>query len=495
MSSKVIVTIFGASGDLAKRKLYPSLFRLYKSGNLSEHFAVIGTARRPWSKEYFESVVVESILDLADSTEQAQEFASHFYYQSHDVNDTEHYIALRQLQAELNEKYQAEHNKLFFLSMAPQFFGTIAKHLKSENIVDGKGFERLIVEKPFGTDYETASKLNEDLLAAFDEEQIYRIDHYLGKEMIQSIFAVRFANMIFENVWNREHIDNVQITFAERLGVEERGGYYDQSGALRDMVQNHTLQLLSLLAMDKPASFTKDEIRAEKIKVFKNLYHPTEEELKEQFIRGQYRSGKIDGMKYISYRSEPNVDPESTTETFASGAFFVDSDRFRGVPFFFRTGKRLTEKGTHVNIVFKQMDSIFGEPLAPNILTIYIQPTEGFSLSLNGKQVGEEFNLAPSSLDYRTDATATGASPDPYEKLIYDVLNNNSTNFSHWDEVSASWKLIDRIEELWAENEVPLYDYKAGSMGPQASFDLLEKFGAKWTWQPDIAYREEGRLE
>ena len=495
MSSKVIVTIFGASGDLAKRKLYPSLFRLYKSGNLSDHFAVIGTARRPWSKEYFESVVVESILDLADSAEEAQAFASHFYYQSHDVNDTEHYIELRKLQAELNEKYQTEHNKLFFLSMAPQFFGTIAKHLKSEQIVDGKGFERLIVEKPFGTDYETASKLNEELLATFNEEQIYRIDHYLGKEMIQSIFAIRFANMIFENVWNREHIDNVQITFAERLGVEERGGYYDESGALRDMVQNHTLQLLSLLAMDKPASFTKDDIRAEKIKVFKNLYHPTDEELKEHFIRGQYRSGKVDGMKYISYRSEPNVNPESMTETFASGAFFVDTDRFRDVPFFFRTGKRLTEKGTHVNIVFKQMDSIFGEPLAPNILTIYIQPTEGFSLSLNGKEVGEEFKLAHNSLDYRTDATATGASPDPYEKLIYDVLNNNSTNFSHWEEVSASWKLIDRIEKLWAENGAPLHDYKAGTMGPQASFDLLEKYGAKWTWQPDIAYRKDGRLE
>lgn len=495
MSSKVIVTIFGASGDLAKRKLYPSLFRLYKSGNLSDHFAVIGTARRPWSKEYFESVVVESILDLADSAEEAQAFASHFYYQSHDVNDTEHYIELRKLQAELNEKYQTEHNKLFFLSMAPQFFGTIAKHLKSEQIVDGKGFERLIVEKPFGTDYETASKLNEELLATFNEEQIYRIDHYLGKEMIQSIFAIRFANMIFENVWNREHIDNVQITFAERLGVEERGGYYDESGALRDMVQNHTLQLLSLLAMDKPASFTKDDIRAEKIKVFKNLYHPTDEELKEHFIRGQYRSGKVDGMKYISYRSEPNVNPESMTETFASGAFFVDTDRFRDVPFFFRTGKRLTEKGTHVNIVFKQMDSIFGEPLAPNVLTIYIQPTEGFSLSLNGKEVGEEFKLAHNSLDYRTDATATGASPDPYEKLIYDVLNNDSTNFSHWEEVSASWKLIDRIEKLWAENGARLHDYKAGSMGPQASFDLLEKYGAKWTWQPDIAYRKDGRLE
>ena len=300
MSSKVIVTIFGASGDLAHRKLYPSLFRLYKTGNLSEHFAVIGTARRPWSKEYFESVVVESISDLADSPEQAQEFASHFYYQSHDVNDTEHYIKLRELQNQLNDTYQAEHNKLFFLSMAPQFFGTIAKHLKSEGIVDGKGFERLIVEKPFGTDLETASQLNKELEETFEEEQIFRIDHYLGKEMIQSIFALRFANLIFENVWNRDYIDNVQITFAERLGVEERGGYYDESGALRDMVQNHTLQLLSLLAMDKPASFTKEDIRKEKVKVFEQLVNPSDEELKKQFIRGQYRSGKIQGKKDIS---------------------------------------------------------------------------------------------------------------------------------------------------------------------------------------------------
>ena len=486
MSSKVIVTIFGASGDLAQRKLYPSLFRLYKAGNLSEHFAVIGTARRPWSKEYFESVVVESISDLADSPEQAQEFASHFYYQSHDVNDTEHYIKLRELQNQLNDTYQADHNKLFFLSMAPQFFGTIAKHLKSEGIVDGKGFERLIVEKPFGTDLETASQLNKELEETFEEEQIFRIDHYLGKEMIQSIFALRFANLIFENIWNRDYIDNVQITFAERLGVEERGGYYDESGALRDMVQNHTLQLLSLLAMDKPASFTKEDIRKEKVKVFEQLVNPSDEELKKQFIRGQYRSGKIQGKKDISYRSEPNVNPESMTETFASGAFFVDSDRFRGVPFFFRTGKRLTKKGTHVNVVFKQMDSIFGQEIAPNVLTIYIQPNEGFSLSVNGKEVGEQFQIAPISFDYVTEATATGASPEPYEKLIYDVLNNDSTNFSHWNEVRASWQLIDRIEHMWAQNQVPLHEYKSGTMGPQASFDLLKDYNAEWVWQPAI---------
>ena len=486
MSSKVIVTIFGASGDLAHRKLYPSLFRLYKTGNLSEHFAVIGTARRPWSKEYFESVVVESISDLADSPEQAQEFASHFYYQSHDVNDTEHYIKLRELQNQLNDTYQAEHNKLFFLSMAPQFFGTIAKHLKSEGIVDGKGFERLIVEKPFGTDLETASQLNKELEETFEEEQIFRIDHYLGKEMIQSIFALRFANLIFENVWNRDYIDNVQITFAERLGVEERGGYYDESGALRDMVQNHTLQLLSLLAMDKPASFTKEDIRKEKVKVFEQLVNPSDEELKKLIIRGQYRSGIIQGKKDMSYRSEPNVNPESMTETFASGAFFVDSDRFRGVPFFFRTGKRLTKKGTHVNVVFKQMDSIFGQEIAPNVLTIYIQPNEGFSLSVNGKEVGEQFQIAPISFDYETDATATGASPEPYEKLIYDVLNNDSTNFSHWNEVKASWSLIDRIEHMWSENQVPLHEYKSGTMGPQASFDLLKDYNAEWIWQPAI---------
>ena len=223
MSSPVLFTIFGASGDLAKRKLYPSLFRLYKAGHLAENFAVIGTARRPWTKEFFESTVIESLGNLPDNARQAHEFASHFYYQSHDVNDTEHYIALRDLQRELGQKYKTENNKVFFLSMAPEFFGTIAKHLKSEKIVDGTGFERLIIEKPFGTSLETAQKLNEELSQTFEENQIYRIDHYLGKEMVQNIFAVRFANIIFEHIWNRDFIDNVQISFAESIGIEDRG--------------------------------------------------------------------------------------------------------------------------------------------------------------------------------------------------------------------------------------------------------------------------------
>ena len=356
MSSPVLFTIFGASGDFAKRKLYPSLFRLYKAGHLAENFAVIGTARRPWTKEFFESTVIESLGNLPDNARQAHEFASHFYYQSHDVNDTEHYISLRNLQKELSQQYQTENNKVFFLSMAPEFFGTIAKHLKSEGIVDGTGFERLIIEKPFGTSLETAEKLNEELSQTFEENQIYRIDHYLGKEMVQNIFAVRFANIIFEHIWNRDFIDNIQISFAESIGVEDRGGYYNHSGALKDMIQNHALQVLSILAMDKPASFREADVRAEKIKVFQSLKQQTDEEIKRHFVRGQYTSGRIDGHHYVGYLDEPNIASHSQTETFAGGVFFVDTDRFRDVPFFFRTGKRLTEKGTRITITFKKAE-------------------------------------------------------------------------------------------------------------------------------------------
>lgn len=495
MTAHVLFTIFGASGDLAKRKLYPSLFRLYKAGHLGEHFAVIGTARRPWTKEFFEQIVIESLGDLPDNSRQAHAFASHFYYQSHDVNDTEHYVALRNLQKELGQQYDTQNNKVFFLSMAPEFFGTIARHLKSEQIVDGQGFERLIIEKPFGTSLETATQLNNELSETFEENQIYRIDHYLGKEMVQNIFAVRFANIIFEHIWNRDYIESVQISFAESIGVEDRGGYYDHSGALKDMVQNHVLQVLSLLAMDKPASFSEQDVRAEKIKVFQSLKQQTDQEIKQNFIRGQYTAGSINGKDYPAYLDEANIQENSQTETYAGGVFFVDTDRFRDVPFFFRTGKRLTEKGTRVTIIFKQAEDIFGQHSERNVLTIYIQPTEGFSLSINGKEVGSHFALTPAKLDFRHNATALGNSPEAYEKLFFDVLKGDSTNFSHWEEVKASWTLIDRIVALWQDNQVPLHLYPAGTMGPQAAFDLLESYGSQWIWTPDVWYRERGLLK
>lgn len=494
MSSNVLFTIFGASGDLAKRKLYPSLFRLFKSGHLKENFAVIGTARRPWTKAYFEEIVIESLGDLPDNPRQAAEFASHFYYQSHDVNDSAHYINLKNLQDELDLQYQTDHNRVYFLSMAPEFFGTIAKHLKSENLVDGRGFERLIIEKPFGTDLASATQLNEELAAAFNEDQIYRIDHYLGKEMVQNIFAVRFANLLFEQMWSREFIDNIQINFAESIGVEDRGGYYDKSGALKDMVQNHALQVLSLLAMDKPNSFQEQDIRAEKIKVFQSLRQLSDQEIRENFVRGQYAAGHINGQDYPAYLDEPNIAENSQTETFASGVFFVDTERFRDVPFFFRTGKRMTEKGTRITIVFKKPTNIFDTDVEANSLNIYIQPTEGFSLYVNGKEVGADFKLGQVKLDFRHNATTLGNSPEAYEKLFFDVLNGDSTNFSHWEEVKASWSLIDRIVKSWANNEVPLHTYPAGSMGPQAAFDLLKRYQADWRWTPDTWYRERGLL-
>ncbi|MDR1567428.1 MAG: glucose-6-phosphate dehydrogenase [Streptococcaceae bacterium] len=492
---KALFTIFGATGDLAKRKLFPSLFKLFQKGILNEHFAVIGTARREWTKTYFESVVIDSIADVAASSEEKVRFASHFYYQSHDVTDKAHYVTLKKLASVLTEKYQTENNKIFYLAMSPDFFGTIVNHLKSEEIINHLGFERLIIEKPFGSSLETAQKLNQEICRSFDESQIYRIDHYLGKEMIQNISAVRFANILFKEVWNNQFIDNIQITFAEKLGVEDRGGYYDHSGALKDMVQNHILQVLSLLAMDQPSCYTEAAIRQEKIKALKSIKIFDEKEALENFIPAQYVAGEIDGNQYISYQDEPNVNPASTTETFAAGKFEIDNPRWKGVPFFFRTGKRLTEKGTRINIVFKTIDkNIFSDKLDQNVLTIYIQPTEGFSLTVNGKEIGQGFDIAPLKLSYRHDAEILGNSPEAYEKLILDTLNGDSTNFSHWDEVEVSWRLIDVIRASWDKYLTKLPTYQAGTMGPTESFELLKKHHTQWLWQPDQWYRNRGLL-
>ena len=482
MSSKVIVTIFGASGDLAKRKLYPSLFRLYKSGNLSKHFAVIGTARRPWSKEYFESVVVESILDLADSTEQAQEFASHFYYQSHDVNDTEHYIALRQLQAELNDKYQAEHNKLFFLSMAPQFFGTIAKHLKSENIVDGKGFERLIVEKPFGTDYASASKLNDELLATFDEEQIFRIDHYLGKETVQNLLALRFANMMFEPVWNSNYVSHVEITMAEDIGIGGRAGYYDGIGAARDVIQNHLLQLMALTAMEEPASFNAKDLAIEKLKVLSSVRLP--EDLAAHTARGQYSAGWQGSEKVVGYLEEAGISQDSTTETYAAVRLDIDTRRWAGVPFYLRTGKRLGKRVTEIAVNFKRaphlpFDSTSTQELGENAIVIRVQPDEGITLRFGSKVPGTAMEVRDVNMDFTYGNSFTEASPEAYERLILDVMLGDPPLFPTSREIDLSWKILDPIEEFWSAQGQP-EPYRAGTWGPAQADAMLANDGHSW---------------
>ena len=479
---KVLITFFGATGDLASRKLYPALFRLFQKGFIRNHFAVIGTARREWTDEHFREVVVKSVQSLTEDVNQAEEFASHFYYQAHNVTDTHHYVVLKELSEKLDQQYGIEGNRIFYLAMAPSFFGTITQHLKDEALLTDHGYNRLIIEKPFGKDYESAQILNEQLRHSFDENQIYRIDHYLGKEMIQNITAVRFANRVFETMWNREHIDNVQITLAEQVGVEERGGYYETSGALRDMVQNHILQILALVAMEPPQSF--EAVRQNKINVLEQLRHYSPDEVSKNFVRGQY-GPSLDGS-LPGYRQDQNVSDDSNMETYVAGKVFIDNERWKDVPFYVRTGKSLNSKTTVIDVVFKEADSPLFEhetkgKCPSNRISIHITPKEGFCFVINSKAVGNSYGLQTSHLEKIFDKNFGLSSPEAYERLILDCMEGDMTNFTHWEEVAASWKFVDRIRQAWdAESSVQFPNYPAGSSGPQESFDLLAQDGRCW---------------
>ena len=479
---KVLITFFGATGDLASRKLYPALFRLFQKGFIRNHFAVIGTARREWTDEHFREVVVKSVQSLTKDVNQAEEFASHFYYQAHNVTDTHHYVVLKELSEKLNQQYGIEGNRIFYLAMAPSFFGTITQHLKDEALLTNHGYNRLIIEKPFGKDYESAQILNEQLRHSFDENQIYRIDHYLGKEMIQNITAVRFANRVFETMWNRDHIDNVQITLAEQVGVEERGGYYETSGALRDMVQNHILQILALVAMEPPQSF--EAVRQNKINVLEQLRHYSPDEVGKNFVRGQY-GPSLDGS-LPGYRQDQNVSDDSNMETYVAGKVFIDNERWKDVPFYVRTGKSLDSKTTVIDIVFKEADSPLFEAetkgnCPSNRISIHITPKEGFCFVINSKAVGNSYGLQTSHLEKIFDKNFGLNSPEAYERLILDCMEGDMTNFTHWEEVAASWKFVDRIRQAWDnETSVQFPNYPAGSSGPQESFDLLAQDGRCW---------------
>lgn len=479
---KVLITFFGATGDLASRKLYPALFRLFQKGFIRNHFAVIGTARREWTDEHFREVVVKSVQSLTEDVNQAEEFASHFYYQAHNVTDTHHYVVLKELSEKLDQQYGIEGNRIFYLAMAPSFFGTITQHLKDEALLTNHGYNRLIIEKPFGKDYESAQILNEQLRHSFDENQIYRIDHYLGKEMIQNITAVRFANRVFETMWNRNHIDNIQITLAEQVGVEERGGYYETSGALRDMVQNHILQILALVAMEPPQSF--EAVRQNKINVLEQLRHYSPDEVAKNFVRGQY-GPSLDGS-LPGYRQDQNVSDDSNMETYVAGKVFIDNERWKDVPFYVRTGKSLNSKTTVIDVVFKEADSPLFEhetkgKCPSNRISIHITPKEGFCFVINSKAVGNSYGLQTSHLEKIFDKNFGLSSPEAYERLILDCMEGDMTNFTHWEEVAASWKFVDRIRQAWDnETSVQFPNYPAGSSGPQESFDLLAQDGRCW---------------
>jgi glucose-6-phosphate 1-dehydrogenase len=485
MNPKSLIVIFGATGDLAKRKLFPSIYKLYQKGKLAEEFAVVGVARRPLSDEEFRSYVKQSVEDSTKQELKNDTFTSHFYYHSLDVTSTASYQKLKSLLERLDETYNVPGNRIFYLAMAPEFFGTITAHLKSEGLTATNGWKRLVIEKPFGHDLKTAKQLNQEIRKAFSEKEIFRIDHYLGKEMVQNIEVIRFANAIFEPLWNNRFIANIQITSSETLGVEDRGRYYDHSGALRDMVQNHMLQMVALLAMEPPIKLTTDEIRSEKVKVLRALRPIAHDEVDQYFVRGQYGRGVVKGKEVVGYREENNVDPNSNTETFVAGKLMIDNFRWAGVPFYIRTGKRMTEKSTKIVVQFKDVPMNLyyrtSETIAPNLLVIHIQPDEGITLHLNAKKSGEIMKTTPIKLDYCNNCIDGINTPEAYEKLLYDCMRGDATNFTHWDEVAASWSFIDPISEVWENTKaVDFPNYEAGSMGPKAADELLQKDGFHW---------------
>ncbi|GGB05195.1 glucose-6-phosphate dehydrogenase [Macrococcus hajekii] len=479
-----LITIFGATGDLSHRKLFPSLFHLFQQGNLNEHIAIIGIGRREWNNEKFREEIKTSITKHVKDTHRLDDFMTHVYYQPHDVNNLESYQQLLTLSERLDQEYQLEGNRLFYLAMAPEFFGTVTDSLKESGLTDTKGFTRLIIEKPFGTDLKSADLLNAQITRSFKEEEIFRIDHYLGKDMVQNIEILRFSNAMFEPLWNNKYISNIQVTSSETLGVEDRGGYYDKSGALKDMVQNHMLQIVSLLAMEPPISLESDDIRNEKVKALRSIRQIKPSEVRNYFVRGQYDKGIINGEAVPKYRDEENVDAESNTPTFVAAKVMIDNFRWAGVPFYIRTGKRMKEKEIRVVVEFKEVPMNLyykrDQHLDSNLLVINIQPNEGIELHLNARKYVEGIDTEPVKLSYALTAQDKMNTVDAYEGLIYDCLKGDATNFTHWEELKATWSYVDVIDQYWRDHPAPFPNYQAGSNGPVKSELLLTRDNLHW---------------
>ncbi|EHT3175977.1 glucose-6-phosphate dehydrogenase [Staphylococcus pseudintermedius] len=479
-----LITIFGATGDLSHRKLFPSLFHLYQQDNLDERVAIIGIGRRELTNDVFRAQVKSSIQEHVQDTKHLDKFMQHVFYQPHDVSDEESYQKLLELSESLDREFSLDGNRVFYLAMAPRFFGVVTDFLKSSGLTNTKGFKRLVIEKPFGSDLKSAEELNEQIRRSFKEEEIFRIDHYLGKDMVQNIEVLRFSNAMFEPLWNNKYISNIQVTSSEVLGVEDRGGYYETSGALKDMVQNHMLQMVALLAMEPPISLNSDDIRAEKVKVLKSLHVLQPDEVRNQFVRGQYDQGFINGQEVKAYREEDKVAADSTTPTFVSGKVEIDNFRWAGVPFYIRTGKRMKRKSIQVVVEFKEVPMNLyyqkDKHLDSNLLVINIQPNEGVSIHLNGKKYVQGIETEPVQLSYAMSAQDKMNTVDAYENLLYDVLKGDATNFTHWEELKSTWKFVDSIQQAWDHFEPEFPNYESGTNGPLDSDLLLSRDGFKW---------------
>jgi len=488
----LILVIFGASGDLTSRKLIPAIFSLKVQKLLPEKFAVIGVGRRDLSTGEFRRKMSDSIISYSEEkvTDQSmiQYFTEDLFYLSMDSSSEKNYPDLERLLKEIDEKYNIRGNYLFYMATPPSMYEVIAVNLSKAGLTsDEKGFRRLIIEKPFGYDLESGKKLNSTLHSLINEDQIYRIDHYLGKETVQNLLVTRFANGMFEPLWNRNYIDRIEITSAESIGVEERGGYYDSSGALRDMVQNHLLQMVGLTAMEPPSSLDADAIRNEVLKVFQSLQPIKEEDVPKQVIRGQYTGSLVRNECLTGYRYEQGVAENSRTETYVAIKFYINNWRWGGVPFYIRTGKRLPTRVTEIVIHFKQTPHhLFRrgyEKFNTNQLIIRIQPDEGILLKFDMKEPGAGFNVKNVNMDFHYKDLTNIRVPSAYERLLHDVMVGDSTLFSRDDEVETSWKFLEPIQNAWANNpEIKVSGYPAGTWGPRNANDLIEGEGLTWRY-------------
>lgn len=469
-----ILIIFGASGDLTKRKLIPALFDLYKQNLLPEKFAVLGASRSALSDEEFRKRADEFIPDKAER----EAFKKLLFYQPVQNNEADDFIPLKERLEELSDSLGIKQNYIFYLSTPPSLYPVIPKMLCLNGLSKSEhNFRRLIVEKPFGTDLKSAKELNKQLLNYFEEEQIYRIDHYLGKETVQNMLVTRFSNGIFEPLWNRRYIERVEITSAESLGVEGRGGYYDNSGALRDMLQNHLLQVAGFVAMEPPVVIEADAIRNETLKVFQSLRPIRENEVSRHVIRGQYTASNIGGEKVKGYRDEEGVPKHSRTETYVALKFFIDNWRWAGVPFYIRTGKKLPTRVTEIVIHFRKVPHhLFGDENSGgnNQLIIRIQPDEGILLKFGMKTPGAGFKVQTVNMDFHYSDLADKKVPAAYERLLLDCMQGDATLYSRGDAVEAAWNFVQPIINAWQTNpEIPIYGYPAGSWGPEESVKLI----------------------
>jgi glucose-6-phosphate 1-dehydrogenase len=478
---------FGASGDLFKRMLLPAVYSMRLGGTLPADFALVGFARTPYSDDQFREYCRQQLDQFmpADSKPQGpvwDDFARRISYITADFNDTKHFVALKKRLDQNDHDLGTGGNHLFYLSTPPPVFPEIIKHLKASGLDKNEsGWTRIVVEKPFGTDLASARKLQEAIEAVFPENEIYRIDHYLGKEPVQDIIALRFANTIFEPIWNRNYVQSVQITSAESLGVEERGGYYDHAGALRDMIQNHVINLLALVAMEAPISSNADDIRGEKYKVLSAIQPPSHADVFGMSARGQYGPGMIDGRPVKGYRQEQDVALDSNTDTFAALRLYIENWRWAGVPFYLRSGKRLPRKLAEIAVTFKPIPHRFyGEStdsIEPNVLVIKIEPDEGISMRFEAKVPGPAEHIRSVYMDFSYGSGFGVQSPPAYERLIGDAMVGDQTLFTRWDAVERAWEIVTPILEVWQNTkDFSFPNYAAGSQGP----DSAKKLFADW---------------